>query len=218
MNKDSRIDKTIEKQQRDTKEEDDVRVVVITRAKLGFTRDVYGFFNSYGAALQWADKNIPQSIGVDYKPLTVVAELAETDEVARLKRIVERERNASATWLGRIRAEVNRRRVLSESRGPYEWDDAAYFKEFGTALDAIEAAVCKAVKDTGADNFSDCPTTTAEVQQALNGARQVFARITCNNCEKLVYNAVVPEGMSVYEVQEEIAPVHCIPCGQSGRW
>lgn len=59
---------------------DDLRVVVVTREERGFTRDVYGYFNSYGAAREWAEKNIPQRSGVDYQPVTVVTEQAKREE------------------------------------------------------------------------------------------------------------------------------------------
>lgn len=87
-------------------------------------------------------------------------------ETQRLRRVIERERTASATWIERIRCEIEKRRTISRSRGPYEWNDDAYFKEFGAALDAIETALPKAMRDTRAQDFTDCPTTNDEVQRA----------------------------------------------------
>lgn len=87
-------------------------------------------------------------------------------EIARLKAIIEHERSRAITWIDRIRCEVRRRRRISESRGPYEWDDEAYFKEFGSALDAIGKAVDKAEQETNARSWKDCPGTQAAVEAA----------------------------------------------------
>lgn len=84
-------------------------------------------------------------------------------EPKRLRAIIERERTAAMTWTERIGAAVRNHRGISQSRGPYEWDDDEYFKEFGAALDDIERALTRAVRDTNALSLADCPTTRAEV-------------------------------------------------------
>lgn len=92
---------------------------------------------------------------------------AETSpEVKRLRAIIERERTAACEWIERLRRLVGSRELIASSRGPYEWDDDEYFKEFGSALDAISKALERAARDTHARDLSDCPTTQAEVEAA----------------------------------------------------
>ena len=90
------------------------------------------------------------------------------DERKRLEAIIERERTWSVTWINRVQAEIRMRRLISQSRGPYEWDDDGYMEEFGAALDAIESALQKATRDTNCTDLSDCPTTGADVAAALD--------------------------------------------------
>jgi hypothetical protein len=45
---------------------DDLRVVVVEQ------RDVYGYFNSYGAAEKWAMENVPKDKEFRLQPLTVI--------------------------------------------------------------------------------------------------------------------------------------------------
>lgn len=99
--------------------------------------------------------------------MSTAATLGPSDEeIVRLRATIERERTWSCEWINRVRAEIRKRRGISQSRGSYEWNDDAYMKEFGAALDAIEAALDKATRDTHARDLSDCPTTQAEVEAA----------------------------------------------------
>ncbi len=106
----------------------------------------------------------------------VASRASETaTEIKRLEAIIERERSAASRWIGRIRAEIGKRRDMTLSRGSYEWDDDEYRKEFGWALDALAGALDKAAKETNYRDLSDSPRTQDEVDAARAASRATTA-------------------------------------------
>jgi hypothetical protein len=88
------------------------------------------------------------------------------DDAERLRGKLERERTWACTWIERMRAAIRSHCGNAESRGCYEWDDDEYRKEFARALDTISGALDRAERDTHARDWTDCPTTQAEVDAA----------------------------------------------------
>lgn len=85
--------------------------------------------------------------------------------VKRLRGVIERDRSRVAEILQKLRSIMSGREWLREpARGSYAWDDARYQKEFGDALDAIEAAI-EPLRTLAAD-LSDSPTDWADIQAA----------------------------------------------------
>lgn len=95
----------------------------------------------------------------------------ESDEIRRLKAVIERQRTYAARWLDRIKAEIERWTEMAIGRGPYEWDDDRYRAEFGKALRAIRSASERAARDLKTLDFTDCPGTYGEVVAALSASR-----------------------------------------------
>lgn len=91
-----------------------------------------------------------------------------TEEVLRLLRVIERDRTATANWIGRIEAILNSYEWLREGRGVYEYDDDRYREEFRRVGDELRAATAQALQETHATDFADSPATSAEVALARN--------------------------------------------------
>lgn len=89
---------------------------------------------------------------------------AQPDEVKRLRAVIERDRSKVAGALGRIRKVLNSYSWLAEGRGPYSYDDDRWQHEFGRASRDIHAEVEK-LAPLAAD-WTDCPPTQAEVEEA----------------------------------------------------
>lgn len=64
---------------------------------------------------------------------------AET--IARLMHVIDRDRYVVAAGIVEITNSIRARRWICEGRGPYEWDDDEYQKEFGAALDEVETVL-----------------------------------------------------------------------------
>lgn len=87
----------------------------------------------------------------------------ERDEARRAN---ERDRTAYAISAENLRKWSARWRGMATSRGSYAWDDDDYFKEFGRCLDEGEKIVARMVEAAHAHDWSNCPTTQAEVDKA----------------------------------------------------
>lgn len=63
------------------------------------------------------------------------------DRIAHLMHIIDRDRYVVAAGIVEITNSIRARRWICEGRGPYEWDDDEYQKEFGAALDEVETVL-----------------------------------------------------------------------------
>lgn len=80
----------------------------------------------------------------------------------------EQSRSALAPVVRELKMIITRRDWMAEGRGPYEWDDPDYQKEFGTALREWQEAI-KPLEAVAAD-WSYCPTDPHEIA----AARELF--------------------------------------------
>lgn len=85
-------------------------------------------------------------------------------EIKRLQAIIERERTKYAEVMTKIKHAVEQRDWLTEGRGPYEWNDDNWHKEFAAAGKEILEALTPLEKI--ARDLSDCPTIQLEVDAA----------------------------------------------------
>lgn len=89
----------------------------------------------------------------------------EGSEAARLMHVIDRDRYAVAIVLNNIKKVLGGYSWLSEAgRGPYAYDDARYQREFGDALEAIDAALVPLSKL--AWDKTDCTTDPEKVKAA----------------------------------------------------
>jgi len=103
----------------------------------------------------------------------------EGEEVTRLKAVIERQRTLAVEWGARFRESLNGYAWLEIGRGPYEWDDDEFHKEFGRARANLLGALDRMERDLKGRDFTDCPTTQAEVEAARALlARSAAGRVT----------------------------------------
>ena len=95
-------------------------------------------------------------------------------EVERLMHVIDRDRYVVAHCVGAIKEAIKGRAWLLEGRGPFEWDDDDYRKEFGGALTAIEEAAAP-LAIVGWDK-SDCTRIEERVNAARLAARELLAK------------------------------------------
>lgn len=89
-------------------------------------------------------------------------------EIARLRRVIERDRAAVCISFNDLRRRMASYWHLREfGRGPYAWDDDRYQLEFGQALDHFVAGL-EALRSIARD-WSDCPTDPEEIRAARAG-------------------------------------------------
>jgi len=96
---------------------------------------------------------------------------------AKYAAILERERTLVAEGVTAIKEAVQGREWLTEGRGPYEWNDDNWHKEFAAAAQEILAAIEPLVKV--AADWSNCPQTSEEV----NAARAALSGIATEQKE-----------------------------------
>lgn len=85
-------------------------------------------------------------------------------EVRRLRGVIERDRTKAAVILGDAQGALRRRGWLAEGRGAYVWDDDRWMDEFAVVMDELKTALDP--MRVLARDWSDCPPTTAEVDEA----------------------------------------------------
>lgn len=99
-----------------------------------------------------------------------MAASSEGEEIKRLKCVIERDRTKVAMAVAAIQKAVDSREHLREpGRGPFEWDDEQYQREFGDALDEISVPVDALRKI--AHDWSDALPTGEAIFQARLAAR-----------------------------------------------
>lgn len=100
------------------------------------------------------------------QPSTVTAKgEAVTNEIRRLKCVIERDRSTVAMAVTAIRKAIDSREHLRDpGRGPFAWDDEQYQREFGDALDEISVPVDALRKI--AHDWSDALPTSEAIYQA----------------------------------------------------
>ena len=85
-------------------------------------------------------------------------------EVDRLKGVIEADRTHLHYLTSRLKETLASREWLATGRGPYEWDDDNYRKEFGWALDEINKSL--GALEGLAHNLRDCPVDRTAVLTA----------------------------------------------------
>jgi hypothetical protein len=85
-------------------------------------------------------------------------------ECKRMRNVIERDRSLVAAVMTSFRHHSSRWGWLIEGRGSYEYDDDRYRREFSSAMNAMESAI--EPLRTLAGDWSDCPTTSAEIREA----------------------------------------------------
>jgi len=96
-----------------------------------------------------------------YRPETT----CETpQDIKRLEAIIERDRTQVAEGVTAIRDVLEGRDWLTEGRGPYEWNDDNWHKEFAYAAEEIRKAVEPLEKIAG--DLSNCTKKWEEIQAA----------------------------------------------------
>ena len=86
------------------------------------------------------------------------------NERAALGRQLEFDRSRVADGVTAIKKALGSREWLTESRGPYEYDDARYQQEFGAAVTEIRQALEPLAKIAG--DWTDCPRDTETIAWA----------------------------------------------------
>ena len=91
--------------------------------------------------------------------------IAEIEKrVSEMGQQMEFDRTAIADCMTKALKAVDGRHWLTEGRGPYEWDDENWHKEFYAAAIEIREALAPLAKI--AANWKDCPRTNTEIAQA----------------------------------------------------
>ena len=91
-----------------------------------------------------------------------IAELEQ--QLAAVGEQLEYDRTAVAVCLTSANKAIDMRHWLTEGRGPYEWNDDNWHKEFTAAAIEIKDALTPLTEI--AANWKDCPQTTEQVAQA----------------------------------------------------
>ena len=87
-----------------------------------------------------------------YSAWLAVAFLAAGDEsadVARLRRLLQRDHTGLAAALEAVIREAESRTWVADGRGPYAWDDDRYKDEAGRALRSVVAIAKRALTESG---------------------------------------------------------------------
>lgn len=100
---------------------------------------------------------------------------ATTQELDRLRGIIERDRTAFCLTLETLKAAVRQRALLCEGRAAsgYAHDEDGFIREFGEAYTEILGALEKA--HIQFRNFDDCPTQPSDVSAAQAEAIRLLA-------------------------------------------
>lgn len=115
----------------------------------------------------WESQRLPHSRQpncVNWKPSDPAAQPSQPDELKRLQAVIERDRTKFSEVVTAIRHAVEHRDWLTEGRGPYEWNDDNWHKEFAAAGKEILGILEPLGKI--AEDLSDSPKTHDEVLAA----------------------------------------------------
>jgi len=104
----------------------------------------------------------------------IVSELLEKEraEVARLMHVIDRDRYIVAAGITAIETSLRAREWTLEGRGPYEWDDDDYRKEFGLWMKDVYNAT-DVLRKISFDK-TDCTTDPDRVQAAREAAKEIL--------------------------------------------
>ena len=102
--------------------------------------------------------------GWNTRPTPPADALPTEENEKRLKAIIERDRTKVFEAHRAIEKTLSGVDWLGENRGPYEYDDEEYQKEFGRAIKAIRNSIVPLRHI--AQNMKDCPDTHAEALAA----------------------------------------------------
>lgn len=94
------------------------------------------------------------------------------EAIDRLMHAIDRDRYVVAVGIQEIQRAARSRSWLAEGRGPYEYDDETYQKEFGVALDEISKTL-DLLRIVASDK-SDCTKDEAKVSAARAAAHEVI--------------------------------------------
>jgi len=105
---------------------------------------------------------------------TIVSELLEKEkeEVARLTHVIDRDRYIVAAGIVAIETSLKARSWTLEGRGPYEWDDDDYRKEFGIWM--TEVYNTTDILHRVSFDKTDCTTDPERIQAARNAAQEII--------------------------------------------
>ena len=105
---------------------------------------------------------------------TIVSELLEKEraEVARLMHVIDRDRYVVAAAITAIETSVRSRAWTLEGRGPYEWDDDDYRKEFGLWMNEVYSTM-DILRKISFDK-TDCTTDPDRVKAARDAAKEIL--------------------------------------------
>lgn len=93
------------------------------------------------------------------------AKIAEKDrEIERLKDVLHRDQTGLAHALAQVTEKVKGYEWVTQSRGPYEWDDDEYRKEMGRMLDAIKKISTEGLEASGKLAHRECCGRNTERQ------------------------------------------------------
>ena len=81
---------------------------------------------------------------------------------------IERDRSSLAGFIAKMDATLHSRDWMLEGRGPYEWDDDQYKKEFHDAAEEIRSNM-KDIRQIAKD-WTHCPTDPEKIKQARASA------------------------------------------------
>lgn len=158
------------------------------------------------AAKNFAHQQI-QVITVDDLCQTALSAIRKLDAVGEQ---LEFDRTAVAAGITAIKKTVDGRYWLTEGRGPYEWNDDNWHKEFRYAALEILAAVEPLA--TIAANWKGCPQTTDEVAKARIDLKERIAALTAERDALLAGNR--GHGQPCYYCQEPCNDLAANP----GKW
>lgn len=108
------------------------------------------------------------SFWAEVHALAAPSQDAPLPEIKRLQAIIERDRTEVSKGVVAMRNVLQGREWLTEGRGPYEWNDDNWYKEFAAASDEMYEAL-KPLEKIAAD-LSDSPKTQIEVDAARRAA------------------------------------------------